>query len=397
MKSAAVSDLRHHHSAAPKRVTILGVTGSIGQSTMKVLEHAGERFSISAMTAMDNVDALADATRRFRPALAVIGNPAHYPALKEKLAGTNIATACGEEGLAQAASLDSDIVVSAIVGAAGLKPTLSAIRRGVNVALANKECLVVAGSLMQAAAKRAGATLLPVDSEHSAIFQVLDAANPAQVEKVTITASGGPFRTWSADQMRDVTPAQAKKHPKWSMGAKISVDSATMMNKGLELIEAQHLFALVPEQLAVLVHPESIVHSLVSYIDGSVLAQLSLPDMCTPIAYALAWPERISAPVQKLDLAQTGALTFEAPDESRFPALRIAREVLAAGQGTAIVFNAANEIAVAAFLAEKIGFLDIARTVEQALAEMQTPRIETLDDVLALDAQARAYAQQKVG
>lgn len=375
---------------AARRVSILGATGSIGKSSLSVIDHAQGRYRVAALTAMENVDSLIEMARQYRPELAVIGNPAHYETLKAALAGTGIQAAAGDAALVEAAQCEADIVISAMVGAAGLKPTLAAIARGCRVALANKECLVVAGALMMRAVKKHQATLIPVDSEHSAIFQVFDMRAPESVEKVTVTASGGPFRQFTHEQMRNVTPAQAVAHPNWSMGAKISVDSATMMNKGLELIEAFHLFPLKLEQLEVLVHPESIIHSLVTYIDGSVLAQLGMPDMRTPIAYALAWPERLETQVKRLDLAQLRSLNFEPPDERRFPALKLARSALAAGGGATIVLNAANEIAVQAFLEGRAGFLDIAAFAERALEKIDTAiDVHSLEEILALDAKAR--------
>jgi 1-deoxy-D-xylulose-5-phosphate reductoisomerase len=284
--------------------------------------------------------------------------------------------------------------MAAIVGAAGLKPTLAAIRQGATVALANKECLVSAGELMQAEVARHKATLVPVDSEHNAIFQLFDFAHPERVESVTITASGGPFRTWTKARMQKATPKQAVNHPNWNMGAKISVDSATLMNKGLELIEAFYLFPLTPKQLKVLIHPQSVVHCLVQMIDGSVLSQMSTPDMRTPIAHALAWPQRVSAPVKKLDLAKLQSLTFEAPDEKRFPALKLARAALEAGGSAPCVLNAANEIAVQRFLKRDTGFLDIAKIVEKTMRKLSPPAASSLDEVLAIDAEARAFAER---
>jgi len=376
-----------------KSVTILGSTGTIGQNTLNIIAAQPERFDIEILTAGDNVELLAAQAKQFRAKRAVIANPSQYDALKEALSGTSIEAAAGNDAVLEAAATPSDIVMSAIVGAAGLKPTLAAIRRGAHIALANKECLVCAGPLMNKEVAKYGATLIPVDSEHNAIFQVFDTKNPEQVESVTITASGGPFRTWTTEAMENIMPEQAIKHPNWNMGAKISVDSATLMNKGLELIEAYYLFPLRSEQLNVLIHPQSIVHCLVQMIDGSVLAQMSMPDMRTPIAHALAWPERIEAPVKKLDLAAIGNLTFEAPDSSRFPALRLARKVLVAGGNAPTVFNAANEIAVNRFLKGEIGFLDIVKTVERTLEAIENTQLETLDDVLACNALARRFAE----
>lgn len=352
-------------SAASRRsVTVLGSTGSIGCSTLDLVARNRENFDLAAITAHSNVEALAAQAREHRPRLAVIGQEAHYAALKEALAGTGIEVAAGAQAVVEAAERPSDWVMAGIVGVAGLAPTLSAVRRGACVALANKECLVSAGSLFLAEVGKSGSTLLPVDSEHNAIFQVLETERLETVDKIVLTASGGPFRTWSAAEMEVATPAQAVAHPKWDMGAKISVDSATLMNKGLELIEAHYFFPVGEERLDVVIHPESIVHSMVAYVDGSVLAQLGSPDMRTPISYALAWPERMATPSPKLNLAQIGRLTFEEPDLERFPALKLARNALQAGGAAPTVLNAANEVAVAAFLAGEIGFLDIARLVE---------------------------------
>jgi 1-deoxy-D-xylulose-5-phosphate reductoisomerase len=378
----------------PKYLTILGSTGTIGQNTLKLMDAHPQHFSLVALTAGDNVTLLAAQAKKYKPKRAIIANAAHYGELKNALSGTGIDVAAGEDAVAEAAALPCDLVMSAIVGAAALKPTLAAIRKGATVALANKECLVCAGELVNKEVTKYGATLIPVDSEHNAIFQVFDARHPEFIEHVTITASGGPFREWSLEQMRTVTPDQAIKHPNWNMGAKISVDSATLMNKGLELIEAYHLFPLRPEQLRVLIHPQSIVHCLVQMIDGSVLAQMSHPDMCTPIAYAMAWPERITAPVKKLDFAAIKHLQFEAPDETRFPALRLAREALSAGGRAPTILNAANEVAVRRFLAGEIGFLDIAKSVEKTLETMDNASLTTLSDVLACDAHARQIAQR---
>jgi 1-deoxy-D-xylulose-5-phosphate reductoisomerase len=376
-----------------KRLTLLGATGTIGVNTLSILAVHPEKFELQAITAGDNVELLASQARQFRPKRAVIANPALYGPLKDALAGTGIEAAAGEDSVIEAASMPADIVMSAIVGAAGLRPTLAAIRRGATVALANKECLVCAGSLMTAEVEKYGATLIPVDSEHNAIFQLFDNAHPEYVESITLTASGGPFRNFTREQMKNVTPEQAARHPNWNMGAKISVDSATLMNKGLEMIEACYLFPLKPEQIGAIIHPQSIVHCLVSMIDGSVLAQMSHPDMQTPIAHALAWPQRMTAPVKKLDLAAVGNLQFEAPDEARFPALIIAKSALKAGKSAPTVLNAANVIAVGHFLKGDVGFLDIAVIVEKTLEIVDTQTLSTIDDVLACDAQARRIAE----
>jgi 1-deoxy-D-xylulose-5-phosphate reductoisomerase len=351
---------------------------------------------VVALTGGRNVARLAELAIQHRAELAVIAEPGCYAELKVALAGTGIEAAAGDRALLEAASRPADWVMAAIVGAAGLKPTLRAVRQGTATALANKECLVSAGSIFMAEVARYGTTLLPVDSEHSAAAQAMTGTNPDRIECVCLTASGGPFRTWTLKQMADAGPDQALNHPNWSMGPKVTIDSATLMNKALELIEAHHLFALPPEKLDVLVHPQSIVHCLVQMSDGSVLAQLGCPDMRTPIAYSLAWPERMHVPNKRLDLAELGSLTFEAPDPERFPALRLAREVLEAGGSAGTVFNAANEIAVAAFLEKRAGFLAIAGLVEATLAactDLIGLEPQTADDVLDIDEEARSRAR----
>jgi 1-deoxy-D-xylulose-5-phosphate reductoisomerase len=377
-----------------RRVSVLGATGSVGRSTLDVISRHPDQFEIVALTAHRNVEALAEAARHVRPQIAVIGEESHYAALKSALAGTGIAVAAGPQAMIEAAERPADIVMAAIVGAAGLPPTLAAVRQGCAVAFANKECLVCAGPLMVAEVARHKARLLPVDSEHNAIFQVLDQAAPESVRRLIVTASGGPFRTWTRDAMRAATPAQAVAHPIWSMGAKISVDSATMMNKGLEIIEAHFLFGMEETRIDVLVHPQSVIHSMVEYCDGSTLAQLGTPDMRTPIAHALAWPQRLAVPVERLDLAKIATLSFEAPDPVKFPALRMAREALKAGGGAPTVLNAANEIAVQAFLDGRIGFLDIERVVEEALGRTKASPLPDLESVFAIDAAARRHAEQ---
>jgi 1-deoxy-D-xylulose-5-phosphate reductoisomerase len=379
-------------SGQPKRVAILGSTGSIGDSTIDIIERYPEAYKVVALTAHSSWEKLAEQAKRLRPEMVALADPAGYAALKEALAGTNIGVAAGPEAVCEAASMPSDWVMAAIVGAAGLKPTLAAVQRGAVVGLANKECLVCAGTQFMAAVKERGATLLPVDSEHNAIFQVFDFEQKDKILKIILTASGGPFRTWSLADMAGVTPKQAVAHPNWSMGAKISVDSATMMNKGLEVIEAYHLFGLESDRIDILVHPQSVVHSMVEYADGSTLAQLGTPDMRTPIAYALGWPKRQPAPTGKLDLAKIGALTFEAPDIVRFPALRLARAALQTGGAAPTILNAANEVAVARFLAGDIGFLDIAAIVEHTLDRLPHKALGTLDEVMATDAEARRVA-----
>ena len=373
-------------------ITVLGSTGSVGQSTLDLIRRAPSAWKVHALTANNDVAGLAAQARALRADLAVVADVGAYAALKEALSGSGIEAAAGPQALVDAAQRPADIVMAAIVGAAGLPPTLAAINRGATVAIANKETLVCAGDLVLAAAKASGSTLLPVDSEHNAIFQCFDHDRPERVAKIIITASGGPFRTASHAAMRDATPAQACNHPVWSMGAKISVDSATLMNKGLELIEAHKLFPVTADQLEVLVHPQSVVHSLVEYIDGSVLAQLGTPDMRTPIAYALAYPERMATPCQRLDLASIGRLEFEAPDFERFPALGLAWAALRSGGSSPAVLNAANEIAVAAFLAGRIGFLDIAAIVGNTLDRLASAPVTSLEEVIAVDAAARITA-----
>jgi 1-deoxy-D-xylulose-5-phosphate reductoisomerase len=375
-----------------RSVTILGSTGSIGRNTIDLLQRNPGAFAVEALTANRNPALLADQARALGARFAAIADPAHHPALREALFGTGIETGCGPQSLIEAAERPAEWVMAGIVGAAGLAPTLAAIRRGAVVAFANKEVLVCAGALVMDEVERHGATLLPVDSEHNAIWQCFDRDRRDTVDRIILTASGGPFRERALDEMRRVTPAEAVAHPNWSMGAKISVDSATMMNKGLELIEAHHLFQLPPERVDIIVHAQSIVHGAVVYRDGSVLAALGSPDMRTPIAYALAWPGRIAAPTKRLDLAAIGKLTFEPPDEERFPALRVAREALLRGGGAPTVLNAANETAVHAFLEGRIGFLDIVDTVEQTLAAVPADKLESLDDVYTYDRAAREAA-----
>ena len=384
-------------AAPPRRVTILGSTGSVGCNTVSLIEANPGAYQVEALTAQRNVELLAAQARRLRPRLAVIGEERLYGALKAALEGTNVRAAAGPGALVEAAMLPAAWVMAAIVGAAGLPPTLAAVRRGAVVALANKECLVCAGKIMVAEVTRHGATLLPVDSEHNAIFQVFDFTHPERVERIILTASGGPFRQLDRAAMARVTPAQAVLHPNWAMGAKISVDSATMMNKGLEMIEAYHLFPIGAEQIEVLVHPQSVVHSMVAYCDGSVLAQLGAPDMRTPIAYSLAWPDRIDAPVPRLDLAALYQLTFEAPDFERFPALALARHALSNGAAAATVLNAANEVAVHGFLDGRIGFLDIVATVERTLEQVTPGPPANLDDVVEIDRSAREVASRLIG
>jgi 1-deoxy-D-xylulose-5-phosphate reductoisomerase len=380
-----------------RRVTILGSTGSVGCNTVALVAAGGERYAVEALVAHRSAALLAEQARLLKARLAVVADESAYPALKAALVGSGTEAAAGPDAVVEAASRPADWVMAAIVGASGLAPVLAAVRRGALVAFANKEVLVCAGGLVMEEARRHGARLLPVDSEHNAIFQCFEAERAAAVERIVLTASGGPFRERPLAAMASVTPAEAVAHPNWKMGAKISVDSATMMNKGLEVIEAFHLFGLKSEQVDVVVHPQSVIHGLVHYSDGSVLAQLGSPDMRTPIAYTLGWPERIAAPSPRLDLAGLGRLTFEPPDPVRFPALRLAREALAAGGGAPTVLNAANEVAVASFLAGNIGFLDIAATVERVLNDLVPCRGDTLDAIHALDAEARHAARRHIG
>ncbi len=380
-----------------KRVTVLGSTGSVGANTLSVISEHQERFRIVGLAAGRNADALVQQARVFRPELAVIADPAGYAAVKDGLAGTGIEVAAGPEAVVEAARRDAELAMAAISGAAGLESTLAAVERGAVVALANKESLVCAGELMMTAARASGSTILPVDSEHNAIFQVFDARNRDAIRRLVLTASGGPFRLACREDMAAARPAEALKHPNWDMGAKITIDSATMMNKGLELVEAHHLFDMPGDAIDILVHPQSIVHSMVEYSDGSVLAQLGTPDMRTPIAVALAWPERLAVTGERLDLAAVGRLDFEPPDPVRFPALALARAALKNGGTEPAVLSAANEVAVAAFLSERIGFLQIADIAGDTVAAIGSGRLATLDDVRSADREARDVAERLVG
>ena len=377
-----------------RTVSILGATGSIGTSTLDLIERNRDRFDVVALTANSDVAGLAAIARRTGAKFAAVGDASLGSALAEALTGSGIASGAGPSALVDAAAMDADWTMAAIVGTAGLAPTMAAIRRGRTVGLANKESLVSAGPVMLAAAQASGARILPVDSEHNAIFQCFDHDDHRRVAKIILTASGGPFRTLGMAEMARVTPSQAVRHPNWSMGAKISVDSATLMNKGLELIEAHHLFPIGADRFEVLVHPQSVIHSMVEYVDGSVLAQLGTPDMRTPIAYTLAWPERMATQLPRLDLAAIARLDFEAPDPVRFPALELARAALIAGGARPAILNAANEVAVAAFLGGRIGFLDIAFIVGKALDRYDPSEPATLEEVLAIDASARAVAER---
>ena len=383
-------------SPEPRRVSILGATGSIGASTLDLINGGGDRYRIEAITARSKVKELAAIARATGAAYAAIADERLLDALRHELADTSTRVGAGPAAVEEAARMDADWVMAAIVGAAGLAPTLAAIRQGRVVALANKEALVCAGKLMIEEAQKSGCVLLPADSEHNAIFQVFDAGRIDAIEKIWLTASGGPFRNATRATMAAATPEEAVRHPNWSMGRKISVDSATMMNKSLEVIEASHLFPVGEEKIGVIVHPESIVHGLVSYRDGSVLAGLAAPDMRTPIAHTLAWPDRIQAASRRLDLAATAQLTFELPDEDRFPALSLARAAIRAGGSAPVTLNAANEVAVAAFLDRRIGFLDIVAVVEDTLECVGTVATDDIATVIMADGEARRRAEEVV-
>ena len=379
-----------------RSLTILGATGSVGSQTLDLVARNPGRWQVEALTAGSDVAGLVSAAKASGARFVAIADSAKGEALKDALAGTGIASGAGESALVDAAARDAEIVITAIVGAAGLPPTMAAVKRGAQIGIANKETLVCAGPVVTAAATAHGATLLPVDSEHNAIFQVFPHDDPAQVERVILTASGGPFRTRSRDEMRGVSVADACKHPTWSMGAKISIDSATLMNKGLELIEAAQLFPVDVERLDVIVHPQSVIHSMVEYVDGSVLAQLGSPDMRIPIAYAMGWPERIATPAARLDLAAIANLSFEKPDLERFPCLALAWAAMRAGGSAPCILNAANEIAVAAFIAGQAGFLDIDAIVAETLNMVASGPVATLEEVMAIDAAARRTARALV-
>ena len=388
--------LQSKSNTNPRSVTILGSTGSVGRNTVELIKENLESFTVEAITANRNVNLLVNQALDLNPKTVVLANPEGYNDLKSALVGTGINVAAGADALVEAADQPAELVMASIVGAAGLAPSLAAVRRGATIGLANKECLVSAGDIFIREVRDSGSTLLPVDSEHSAIFQVFDFDNSERVRRVILTASGGPFRKFTKDQMKYITPEEAVAHPNWDMGEKISVDSATMMNKGLELIEAFHLFPVTSEQIEILVHPQSVIHSMVDYVDGSVLAQLGTPDMRTPIAYALAWPSRIKTPAEKLELSDIGTLTFEPPDPKLFPALSIARQALDTGGAAPTVLNAANEIAVSHFLKKRIGFLDIVRIVEETLHSSTEGQLKDLYDVAQADNEARKIAEQIV-
>ena len=383
-------------AAVVRSVTVLGATGSIGDSTMDLLRASRDRYRVEALTANSNVQALASLAKEFGARFAAIADPARLGELKDALSGTRVECGAGESAVIEAAARPADWVMAAVSGAAGLKPALAAVDRGATVALANKECLVCAGDFFMQRAARAGACILPADSEHNALFQALGSGNREELVRVIITASGGPFRTWAARDIERATLAQALKHPNWSMGQKITIDSASMMNKGLEVIEASYLFTLTPDEIDVLVHPQSIIHGMVEFSDRSVVAQLGTPDMRTPIAHCLGWPDRITGPATKLDLAKIGQLTFESPDFERFPGLRLAYDALRAGGGATTVFNAANEVAVAAFIAGQIRFGAIARLVEATLQDWtrsgNLSPLSSADDAITVDQVARNRA-----
>jgi 1-deoxy-D-xylulose-5-phosphate reductoisomerase len=394
---ASISRAARKAPLAPRRVTILGATGSIGASTIDVVKHEPDRYCVEAVASGGKAMALAQLARDIGARFAAVADPSAYRDLKDALSGTAIEPAAGPEAVIEAARRPADWIIGAISGASGLAPTLAALEQGSTVALANKECLVCAGQLFMRSAARAGATVLPVDSEHNAIFQAMAGGRREDVKRIILTASGGPFCTWTRDAMRAVTPEQALKHPNWSMGPKVTIDSATLMNKGLELIEAHHIFALPASQIDVLVHPQSIVHGLVEFRDGSVLAQLGSPDMRTPIAHCLAWPERIDGRAPQLDLAKVANLSFAEPDLERFPALGLARTALESGNGATTILNAANEVAVAEFLASRLGFAGIPVLVEATLDAaagrglMREP--ESVGEALAIDHDSRSLAR----
>ena len=384
-----------------KRLALLGSTGSIGEQTLAVVEEFPERFQVSALAAGRQIGKLAEQVRRFRPSLVAVAEESGARALREELAGQPVEIAVGAAGLLEVARHDADLVVAGLVGAVGLAPTLAALRCGRPVALANKEVMVMAGALVRRESRRSEAPLLPVDSEHSAVFQALEGQRPGSLARIILTASGGPFRTWSAERMSAARVEDALQHPNWEMGPKISVDSATLMNKGLEVIEARWLFDVEPERIDVVVHPQSIVHSLVEFVDGSVLAQLGLPDMRGPIAFALAWPERIPVSVPRLDLAAVGRLEFEAPDPKRFPCLDLAFAALSGAEAAPAVLNAANEESVAAFLGGEISLPGIARVNERVLARFLGAHpgdaLRDLEDVLEADRWGRHHAREQIG
>ncbi len=385
--------------AAPIRLSILGSTGSIGQNTLDLVRNSAPgKFEIVALTANRNAELLAQQAREFNASFAVLASEEHGADLSDKLSGTKVKVGLGRSALIEAGAMEADFVMAAIIGAAGLEPTLAAIEQGTKIGLANKESLVCAGEFVMSKVREHGATLLPVDSEHNAIFQVLEQNNPKGVSRLILTASGGPFLNTDAADMKNVKCQDALKHPIWDMGAKITIDSATMMNKGLELIEASYLFGRPSAEIDVVIHPQSIIHSMVEYVDGSVLAQMGTPDMRTPIAHCLAWPGRMTAPVKRLDLTKLGGLTFFKPDLGKFHALKIAREALCAGGQATNILNASNEVAVAAFMNDQIGFTDISRVCENALDQMSSDFSsgQDLETILAIDAKSRTTATRVI-
>jgi 1-deoxy-D-xylulose-5-phosphate reductoisomerase len=390
--------LRNNKAAASsvRSVSVLGATGSIGDSTMDLLRASPERYRVEALTANTNVEDLVKLAKEFRARFVAVADASKLGELRAALAGTGIESGGGDSAIIEAAERPADWLMAAVSGAAGLKPALAAVDRGATIALANKECLVCAGDFFMQRAAKAGACILPADSEHNALFQALGSGNREELTRVIITASGGPFRTWAAADIEQATLAQALKHPNWSMGQKITIDSASMMNKGLEVIEASYLFALSPDEIDVLVHPQSIIHGMVEFTDRSVMAQLGSPDMRTPIAHCLGWPDRIVGRAAPLDLAKIGSLTFEAPDYERFPGLKLAYDALRTGNGATTVYNAANEVAVAAFIAQKIRFGAIARLVEATMNEWvragNLAPLSSADDAIAVDHKARKIA-----
>ncbi|WP_394699117.1 1-deoxy-D-xylulose-5-phosphate reductoisomerase [uncultured Cohaesibacter sp.] len=385
-------------AGAVKRISVLGATGSVGDSALDIIASSPDRYQVEALTANANVDKLAEIALARGARFAAVADESRYQALKEALSGSGVTVGAGLSGLEEAASMKADIVVGAIVGAAGIQPTMASLLAGNQVALANKEALVCAGDLVMAEAAKLGKPILPVDSEHSAIFQIFDEANRGEIEEVTITASGGPFRTWQADEIAAATPEQALNHPNWSMGSKVTIDSASLMNKGLEVIEAHHLYRMPRAKLSVVVHPQSIIHGLVTYTDGSMLAHLGAADMRIPVAHCLAWPERAPANTRRISLIELGRLTFEAPDLTRFPCLRLALEALDEGGGLPNIMNAANEIAVAAFLAGQMTFGGIPTLVERTMLEMQkageSGAAGSIEEVLATDKSSRLVAER---
>ena len=383
-------------SAINKTLTVLGSTGSVGQNTLDLVERNQKTFSIKALTGNQNVKLLAQQAKFHQPELLVIGNKEQYSDLIKELDGFPVRVEAGYEGLIEAADLDTDLVMASIVGTAGLLPTMRAAKRGATIALANKECLVCAGSLLIDEVENSGSVLIPVDSEHNAIFQVFDFDQTRAVKNLILTASGGPFREKTIKEMAKVKPREALEHPNWRMGPKVTIDSATMMNKGLELIEAFYLFPVNIDQIKILVHPQSIVHSMVSYVDGSVLAQLGSTDMRIPISYALGWPDRIETPVESLNLTEISSLTFEKPDFQKFPSLKLAQNALKAGKIGPILLNSANEIAVSSFLENKISFLEIAEIVEDVLSVAQFKEPKTIEDIVHIDLEGRKIAENMV-